>query len=50
MILVNVEDFYMEQIEKLVLPLEIKSKQAKVNHLLAKAIEAQQILQKQNSK
>ena len=50
MALINIEEAYMERIERLDLPLEIKSKQARVNHLLAKAIEIQQDLQQRQNK
>jgi len=41
MVNINIEDFYMGLIEQLVFPPEIKSRQAKVNHLLAKALRAE---------
>ena len=49
MMLIYIEAIYIEQIEQLDLPLEIKSKQARVNHLLTKAIEAQQGLKLRKS-
>ena len=48
MILINIEGSYMEKIAKMDLPLEIKSKQAKVNHILKLGIEVQQTTEKKS--